>query len=255
MRGVSLRLTHKISVIGIIGVVGVLLIGGIHLYGEIVRSAYRGAADNARTIAELNDKIEVELLEGRRAEKDFLLRNDTAKADKQASIATSVATDIESLRAKIVALGKADLAHSLDLLGEIGLAERNDLSPERLDVGGHRSGDAGLLVRLCRIVAEQEILFRTTALQQFDFDLVVQFGDRARVVGCAAVRTPHDFAVKMNSADQQDADNADDADHGYLVSETQRDAPHRVFPNAQRTPRVKCGTDSKLVRCAPPNFG
>jgi methyl-accepting chemotaxis protein len=118
MRGVSLRLTHKISVIGIIGVIGVLLIGGIHLYGEIVRGAYRGAADNARMISELNDKIEVELLEGRRAEKDFLLRNDMAKADKQASIASSVVTDIEALRAKIVALGKADLAQKIQAMSE-----------------------------------------------------------------------------------------------------------------------------------------
>src|SRR5215475_2645955 len=118
MRGVSLRLTHKISVIGVVGVVGVLLIGGIHLYGEIVRSAYRGAADNARAIAKLNDKIEVELLEGRRAEKDFLLRNDTAKADKQASIASSVVTDIEALRVKIVALGKAELAQKIQAMSE-----------------------------------------------------------------------------------------------------------------------------------------
>ena len=34
MRSLSLRLTHKITAIGVIGLIGVLLVGGIHLYGE-----------------------------------------------------------------------------------------------------------------------------------------------------------------------------------------------------------------------------
>ena len=34
MRSLSLRLTHKITAIGVIGVMGVILVGGIHLYGE-----------------------------------------------------------------------------------------------------------------------------------------------------------------------------------------------------------------------------
>ena len=83
MRIFSLRLTHKITAIGAIGVVGVVLIGGMHLYGERAMAVYRDAADNARSIAELNRKIEVELLEARRAEKDFLLRNDLKKAESQ----------------------------------------------------------------------------------------------------------------------------------------------------------------------------
>ena len=36
---VSLRLTHKITAIGIIGVVGVILTGGIHFYGESAMAA------------------------------------------------------------------------------------------------------------------------------------------------------------------------------------------------------------------------
>ena len=62
--------------IGVIGVIGVILIGGMHLYGEKAMAVYRDAAENARSIAELNRGIEVGLLEGRRAEKDFLLRNE-----------------------------------------------------------------------------------------------------------------------------------------------------------------------------------
>jgi hypothetical protein len=64
----SFRLTHKVAAIGVVGVLGVVLVGGIHLYGETAVVVYRDAAESARAIFELNEKIETELLEGRRAE-------------------------------------------------------------------------------------------------------------------------------------------------------------------------------------------
>ena len=116
MSSLSLRLTHKITAIGVVGVVGVILIGGIHLYGEAATAVYRDAAENARAIFELNSKLEIELLEGRRAEKDFLLRNDPAKADSQIEIGKSVAADIDALHGKIVAIGKPDLARDIETM-------------------------------------------------------------------------------------------------------------------------------------------
>jgi len=109
-------LTHKITAIGAIGVVGVVLIGGIHLYGEKASAVYRDAANNARSIAELNREIEVELLEGRRAEKDFLLRNDTRKAESQIEIAKAVAANIDTLRGRVVAIGKPELARQIEAM-------------------------------------------------------------------------------------------------------------------------------------------
>jgi methyl-accepting chemotaxis protein len=116
MSSLSLRLTHKITAIGVIGVVGVILIGGIHLYGEAATAVYRDAAENARAIFELNSKVEIELLEGRRAEKDFLLRNDPTKADSQIEIGKAVAADIDALHGKIVAIGKPDLARDIETM-------------------------------------------------------------------------------------------------------------------------------------------
>jgi methyl-accepting chemotaxis protein len=116
MNGLSLRLTHKITAIGIIGVAGVILVGGLHMYGESAAAVYRDAADNARTIFELNSKVEIELLEGRRAEKDFLLRNDPKKAENQVEIGRSVTSDIDALRGKIVAVGKPDLARQIEAM-------------------------------------------------------------------------------------------------------------------------------------------
>src|SRR5882757_10732034 len=116
MRSISLRLTHKITAIGVIGLIGVVLVGGIHLYGENAVAVYRSAAESARSVAELNRQIEVELLEGRRAEKDFLLRNDAKKADSQIEIAKTVAADIDTLHGKIVAVGKPELARQIEAM-------------------------------------------------------------------------------------------------------------------------------------------
>jgi methyl-accepting chemotaxis protein len=116
MRSFALRLTHKITAIGVIGVIGVVLIGGIHLYGEKAMAVYRDAAENARIITELNRKIEVELLEGRRAEKDFLLRNDLKKADSQVEISKAVAADIDVLHGKVLAIGKPELARQIEAM-------------------------------------------------------------------------------------------------------------------------------------------
>jgi methyl-accepting chemotaxis protein len=116
MASFSLRLTHKIAAIGVVGVAGVILVGGIHMYGESAVAAYQDAAENARVISELNSKIEIELLEGRRAEKDFLLRNDPNKAESEIAIGKAVAADIDKLRQKVAAVGKPDLARQIDVM-------------------------------------------------------------------------------------------------------------------------------------------
>ena len=116
MSSFSLRLTHKITAIGIIGVAGVILVAGMHMYGESALAVYRDAAERSRTIFELNSRIEIELLEGRRAEKDFLLRNDSKKAESQIEISKSVVSDIDALRVKIVALGQPDLARQIEAI-------------------------------------------------------------------------------------------------------------------------------------------
>ena len=117
LSGFSLRLTHKITAIGIIGVAGVILVGGMHMYGESALAPYKDAAENARKIFELNSKIEIELLEGRRAEKDFLLRSDQKRADAQSVITRTAFSDIDTLQGKVAAIGKFDLARQIEGMG------------------------------------------------------------------------------------------------------------------------------------------
>jgi methyl-accepting chemotaxis protein len=112
----SLRLTHKILAIGIVGVAGVVLVGGMHMYADSEMTSYRQAAENARMIFELGGKIEIELLEGRRSEKDFLLRNDPKKAEAQTEIGKVTISDIGLLLGKVVAAGKTDLARKIEAM-------------------------------------------------------------------------------------------------------------------------------------------
>src|SRR3954463_696067 len=116
MRGFSFRLTHKIMAIGVAGIAEVILVGGMHVYGESEMAIYRDTTENAQTISELSGKIEIELLEGRRAEKDFLLRNDSKKADSQINIAKAVAADVDMLHGKVVGAGRPDLARQIEAM-------------------------------------------------------------------------------------------------------------------------------------------
>jgi methyl-accepting chemotaxis protein len=109
-REFSFRLTYRILAIGIVGVAGVILVGGIHMYAEFETAQYSEAAEKARAIFELSNKIKIELLESRRAEKDFLLRNDRKKADVQREFSNAVAADTGDLQAKLLEIGKTDLA-------------------------------------------------------------------------------------------------------------------------------------------------
>ncbi len=114
----SLRLTHKILAIGIVGVVGVVLVGGMHVYAESEIAQYSEAAEKARGIFELSDKIEIELLDSRRAERDFLNRNDRKKAEIQQQIVKAVAADINDLHEKLLAIGKDDLAGKVEAMSK-----------------------------------------------------------------------------------------------------------------------------------------
>jgi methyl-accepting chemotaxis protein len=112
----SLRLTHKITALGIVGVAGVVLVGGMHMYADTEVATYRDAAESARAISELSGKIEIELLEGRRAEKDFLLRSEQKKAEAQEEIGKAVAAEINALIGRLQATGRADLVGEIEAM-------------------------------------------------------------------------------------------------------------------------------------------
>ena len=99
------------------------------------------AAERARGIFELSDKIEIELLDSRRAERDFLVRNDRKKAEIQRQIGKAVAADINDLHEKLLAIGKDDLAGKVEALAVPMRSERlRRLSKFSKRMGSRSSG-------------------------------------------------------------------------------------------------------------------
>jgi methyl-accepting chemotaxis protein len=111
-----LRLTHKIMAIGIVGLVGLLAFGAIYQIGSWSQDASRAIAGNARTISDLNKKLSMEMLEARRAEKDFQLRRDEAYSKSHAALSAAIDRDFQQLETFVRSSGINDISE------EIGVA-------------------------------------------------------------------------------------------------------------------------------------
>ena len=72
----SLRLTHKINSIGVLGIAGLLMLGALYWVGNASQDVFRKQDDSARSLGDLQNRALVAMLQMRRAEKDFLLRKD-----------------------------------------------------------------------------------------------------------------------------------------------------------------------------------
>ncbi|MCC6949333.1 MAG: HAMP domain-containing protein [Bradyrhizobiaceae bacterium] len=111
-----LLLTHKIAAIAVIGVVGIALIGAIYLVGDAKQEQYRQIAARARSMFEQAQSLQAHLLQMRRVEADFLLRNNMGYANRFRSIEKEVRADIERVD-EIVKSAKLDeVGIQLDLI-------------------------------------------------------------------------------------------------------------------------------------------
>jgi methyl-accepting chemotaxis protein len=210
MRGFSLRLTHKITAIGVIGVIGVVLVGSLHLYGESAVAVNRAAAENARAISELNRKVEIELLESRRAEKNFLLRNDAENsADLHIEIGNSLAADLHTMHEKIAALGKSDMARRIEVMSaslkqyqahfasvvqqnrKLGLDETSGLENQL------RASVRELEAKIAEL-REPTLLTGLLAMRRHENDFMLQ---RDRKYGDEMKKSASEFAAGLEKAD------------------------------------------------------
>jgi methyl-accepting chemotaxis protein len=94
----SLRLTHKIMAIGVLGLLGLLAVGAIYQIGTASQDRSRLLADEGRAIANLNTRLSISMLEARRAEKDFQLRREPSYSRHHAELATKISGDFERLK-------------------------------------------------------------------------------------------------------------------------------------------------------------
>jgi methyl-accepting chemotaxis protein len=105
----SLRITHKIAAIGLMGIAGLAAVGGIYVLGNSAQETHRTVAADARAISDGTNRLFVDLLEARRAEKDFLLRNEEKYAERHATLAKAIASDFDTLSSQIRSAGLSDL--------------------------------------------------------------------------------------------------------------------------------------------------
>ena len=97
MSGFSIRLTHKVMAIGFFGLVGLVAFGAIYQIGSLSQDASRSVANHARTIADLNKKISIEMLEARRNEKNFQQRRNESYAKAHAELVGPINRDFDEL--------------------------------------------------------------------------------------------------------------------------------------------------------------
>jgi methyl-accepting chemotaxis protein len=110
-----LRLAHKIAAIGIVGLAGLLAFGAIYQIGGWSQDASRDIAGNARAISDLNKQLSTEMLEARRAEKDFQLRRDQSYSKRHAELSAAIERDIEQLKTLVRSSGFNSISEKIDI--------------------------------------------------------------------------------------------------------------------------------------------
>jgi methyl-accepting chemotaxis protein len=99
----SLRITlrHKIAALGIVGVLGIVLIGVIYALGAASQARFQAVAEDAAAISATTNDMLTAMLEARRAEKDFQLRNDEKYAQRQGEFSRRVAGKLTELKGRL----------------------------------------------------------------------------------------------------------------------------------------------------------
>jgi methyl-accepting chemotaxis protein len=110
-------IAHKIAAIGAIGVLGVLTISGIYLTGASVQNKYRQAAAQASALSTRANNLYINMIDGRRAEKDFLLHSEMKYASWVSDVRLSINEDLAALA--------QDAAGDETLMQSIGEVKRN----------------------------------------------------------------------------------------------------------------------------------
>src|SRR6478735_8676715 len=110
MSGFSVRLTHKVMAIGIVGLTGLLAFAAIYQAGSWSQDASRAVANSAREISDLNKQLSIERLEARRNEKNFQQRRNESYAKAHAELMGPINRDFDELERLMSAGGLGALS-------------------------------------------------------------------------------------------------------------------------------------------------
>jgi len=114
----NFRLTHKVMAIGGVGLLGLLTVGTIYQLGSSSQERSRETAIKARAISDLNKQLSIEMLEARRAEKNFQTRREEKYAQTHADLVRTINRDFEQQSSMMLSAGlnshadRANSAHS-----------------------------------------------------------------------------------------------------------------------------------------------
>jgi methyl-accepting chemotaxis protein len=118
MSGFSIRLTHKVLAIGIVGLTGLLAFGAIYQAGSWSQDASRAVANSAREISDLSKQLSIEMLEARRNEKNFQQRRNESYAKSHSGLVVKIDRDFSKLEELTRAAGLGALQEKVKLAHE-----------------------------------------------------------------------------------------------------------------------------------------
>jgi methyl-accepting chemotaxis protein len=116
MKSFSVRLTHKVMAIGVVGLIGLLAFGAIYQIGSSSQDESRAAASGARAISDLNNQLLTEMLEARRAEKDFQLRRDQSYSRRHAELSVTIGRDLQQLKSLVRTGGLSEISDKIEIV-------------------------------------------------------------------------------------------------------------------------------------------
>ena len=116
MTGFSLRLTHKIAAIGIVGLAGLLAFGTIYQFGSWSEDGSRAIAGSARSISDLNNSVANKMLEARRSEKDFAIRRELSYSKRHAELSAAIDRDLDQLKEVARSNGFNDISEKINVV-------------------------------------------------------------------------------------------------------------------------------------------
>ncbi|MEP0509585.1 MAG: hypothetical protein ABJD38_12790, partial [Aurantimonas coralicida] len=106
----DLKISTRIAAIAAVSIAGMLALAAIFVTDQSIRSDYAAVIDSARDAERVTQRIEVDFLQARRAEKDFFLRRTEADIAKHAAVRARLADAFQNLSDRLQAGGLSRLA-------------------------------------------------------------------------------------------------------------------------------------------------
>src|SRR5215468_3859606 len=122
----NLNVGRRIMAVGAVGVFGLMLVGALYFYGNWVQDGFRAASDDAERIAGTALKLQVDFLDARRLEKDFLLRRDVDYVTRHKEVSKAIESNLSSLQDRSRLLDKTELVRQIaSIIDVFGSYERH----------------------------------------------------------------------------------------------------------------------------------